>query len=180
RPAAADRRPSHARWSPGPVPGAKFLAASLTDRERNCLGRPALAGIAALSPEVLRRVHLAADDLAGRALRQVGHDPDIACVLIRSYPFPHEPAQFIGRRARSRLQLDGGADVLAELTMRNPDHGGLGHGRMLVEYLFDLAGGQLSALSVHDAHLDAFDRGADRAWLALPVRVVEGSDRRSL
>ena len=46
--------------------------------------------------------------------------------------------------------------------------------------LADLARRDLVAVAVHDAHLDALDRGPDRAGLAFPVRVVERGHRGGL
>src|SRR6266496_2730151 len=56
-------------------------------------------------PEVLRCAHFAAEDLAGRALGQIGLDPDVTRVFIGCYPVLHERAQFAGSGGSGRPEL---------------------------------------------------------------------------
>jgi len=51
--------------------------------------------------EVLWRLHFAVEDLAGGALGQFAHEPDMARVLVCRHPFPGERAQFRRSGCRS-------------------------------------------------------------------------------
>src|SRR5690348_12157858 len=97
------------------------------------------SGRAGRLPEVLRCAHFTAEDLAGRALGQIGRDPDVTRVFVGCYPVLHERAQFVGGGGSARLELHGGGDFLAEMLIRDSDDGGFGYGWMLVDDLFDLA-----------------------------------------
>ena len=63
-------------------------------------------------------VHLAAQDLAGRALGQLGHDPHRAGVLVGGDPLLGELDDVLGRRGGALAQRDGGADLLAHQLVR--------------------------------------------------------------
>src|ERR1022692_2891465 len=102
-------------------------------------------------------LHRATEDLAGRALGQLGHQPHLTRVLVGGDPLLHERPQLVRGRGRSRLDRDGGADLLAQLVMGDPDDSGLGDRRVLVQDLLDLARVDVVAaandqllLAVHD------------------------------
>ena len=101
--------------------------------------------------------HLAAEDLAGRALRQLVHQPDVPRVLVGGDPLLHERPQLVRRGRGARLERDRRAHLLAERVVRDPDHGRLGDRRMLVQDLLDLprvdvvpAADDQLLLAVHD------------------------------
>src|SRR5271166_2450057 len=91
------------------------------------------------SSQILWRLHLAAQYLAGGALRQARHQPDKPRVLVRRHLLPGECAQFRGRGDCAPLERHGGTDLLAEFVMQDPDHGNLGDRRVLIQDLLDLA-----------------------------------------
>ena len=88
----------------------------------------------------LRHRDLPLQDLARRALRQLGHEPHVTRVLVGRDALLDECLQVLRRRVRTRLQRDGGADLLAQLGVRHCHDRRLGDGRVLVEHLLDLAG----------------------------------------
>src|SRR6266487_6974016 len=82
------------------------------------------------SAGVLGRLDLAAQDLPGWALGQLVDQPDLPRVLVGGDLVAGERAQFVRGRAGVRLQRHGRADLLAEIVVRDPDHGHLGHRRV--------------------------------------------------
>ena len=87
---------------------------------------------------VAGHLNLTPQDLPGRPLGQGVHQPDPPRILVRRDPVPGERAQFLWCRAGARLQRHSGADLLAQIRMRDADHGHLGDGRVLVQHLLDL------------------------------------------
>src|SRR6185437_6527703 len=85
------------------------------------------------------RPDLAAQDLPGRALGQLVDQPDLPRVLVGGDLVAGERAQFLRGRAGVGLERYGRADLLAEVVVRDPDHGHLGHRRVLVQDFLDLA-----------------------------------------
>src|SRR5260370_6477233 len=69
------------------------------------------------SAGILRRLDLAAQDLPGRALRQLVDQPDLPRVLVSGDLVAGERAQFLRGRTGVRLQRHGRADLLAEVVV---------------------------------------------------------------
>src|SRR4029078_1140648 len=113
-------RPSRVRGS---------ASTSATPRQDRVMGSAGLRG----------RLDLAAQDLPGRALRQLVNQPDLPRVLVGGDLVAGERAQFLRGRAGVRLQRHGRADFLAEVVVGYPDHGHLAHRRVLVQDFLDLA-----------------------------------------
>src|SRR6266487_955871 len=102
-------------------------------------------------------------DLAGRALGQRIHDPDVARVLVRRDLGLDVVAQFLGGDDGPRLEGHRRPDLLAEGRMRQADHGGFGDRGVLVEHLLDLprvdvvaAADDQVLLPVHDVEVAVF------------------------
>src|SRR4029453_15910993 len=85
-----------------------------------------------------RKLDLALEDLPGRALRQLVDEPHLARVLVGGDVLLDVRLQLRGRDRRSVLERHGGADLLAELGMGDPDDRALAHRRVLVEHLLEL------------------------------------------
>src|SRR5580704_3564199 len=78
------------------------------------------------------------EDLAGRALGQLGHEPDLPRVLVRRESLPGVGDDLLGGGRRARLEGDYGHDFLAEPFVRLAHHGRLTDRRMGVQDLLDL------------------------------------------
>src|SRR5213080_3411170 len=86
-----------------------------------------------------RDCDLPLEDLAGRPLGQLVDEPDLARVLVAGDLLLDVRAQLVLGDVLAVLERDRGADLLAELVVRDADHRRLGHRGMLVEDLLDLA-----------------------------------------
>src|SRR5262249_32131232 len=89
-------------------------------------------------PDSGRYADLALEDLARGSLRQSDLEPHVARVLVRGHPCLDVLADLFRGGPGVRLQDDGRADLLTKGGVRDPDHGGLGHRRVLVQDLLDL------------------------------------------
>src|SRR3954462_13629221 len=90
-------------------------------------------------PGLLRHLDLALEDLAGRALGELVHEPDLARVLVAGDLLLHEALELVGGDVLPLLEDHGGADLLAHRLVGHADHRGLEHALVLVEDLLDLA-----------------------------------------
>ena len=87
-----------------------------------------------------RHLDLALEDLAGRPLGQRRRRTTRGAGTCTPPPGPSRSSRSSSARdRRTGLQHDRRADLLAERRMRHADHGGLGHVRVLVQHLLDLA-----------------------------------------
>ena len=86
------------------------------------------------------RLEARLQDLARRALRQLGHDAHAAGILEGGEPLAAMGDEVGGRRGRVRAQRDEGGDLLAQRRMRHADDGGFRHGGMREEHGLHFAG----------------------------------------
>src|SRR3954447_17209715 len=99
----------------------------------------------------LRDLDLPLEDLAGRSLGQLVDEPDLARVLVAGDLLLDVRAQLVLGDVLAVLERDRGADLLAELLVRDADHRRLGHRGMLVEDLLDLA--RIDVVAAADDHV---------------------------
>src|SRR6201999_1144982 len=90
-------------------------------------------------------------DLAGGPLWQLLDQPYRPRVLVGGHPGLDVVAQLVDGRCGACLESDRGADLFAKGVVRDADDGGLGHVRVLVEHLFDLA--RVDVVAAADDHV---------------------------
>src|SRR6476469_6712903 len=86
-----------------------------------------------------RRLDLALEDLAGRALGEVVEEPDDPRVLVGGDPLLDVLADLLGRQLLAVVDDDRRADLLAPLVVGDADDRRFADLRVLVEHLLDLA-----------------------------------------
>src|SRR3954463_13959614 len=105
----------------------------------------------------LRDLDLALEDLAGRPLRQIVHEPDVTWVFVGGDALLDERAQVPRRRPGPGLERDRRPDLLAEGLVRDADHRRLADVRVLVDDLLDLARVDVEAAADDDVLLAVDD-----------------------
>src|SRR3954454_14535718 len=140
--AASVRRASS---EPGPCGRARPFARPLSDsRSRVCVAMRS-------APHALGDLDVALEDLARGALGQLVEEPQPARVLVGGHALLDEVAHVVLAGVLTVLEHDRGADLLAHLLVGHRDHGGLGHGGVLVEDLLDLA--RIDVVAAADDHV---------------------------
>ena len=119
---------------------------------------PALGRLFGLEPQLLDRLfaHHELLDLAGDGHRELRHELDVARDLVVGDLALAEGADLLVGRGLAGMQLDPGADRLAEARVGHANHLHVQHLRMPVEELLDLA--RIDVLAAADDHvLEAAD-----------------------
>src|SRR3954464_12781826 len=103
------------------------------------------------APHALGDLDVALEDLARWALGQLVEEPQPARVLVGGHALLDEVAHVVLGRVLTVLEHHRGADLLPHLLVGHRDHGGLGHGGVLVEDLLDLA--RVDVVAAADDHV---------------------------
>src|ERR1700677_5382595 len=135
---APDQAASRSPWVPLPAPGGAS-SSSLTVGPASPWVQIGTMGSVAQCGQFGRDDDVAFLNLTGRALGERVDDPHVARVLVGRDLALDVIAEFLGGDDGTGLERHRGGDLLAQGRVRQPDDGGLGDRRVLVEDLLDLA-----------------------------------------